>query len=436
MRIAFLALIALAVAAPTYSQGRIAGRVVDTLGQAIPGASVTATAQNGCETAAVTGGKGEYEIPDLRAGEYGVAVRMAGFITAQERVQVNDRATVTLRHELKVGSTGDLLCSGVWGLNAPGISGLPPTAADTGPGLAAAWRLADAVVHLQVEAATEVRPCPLFPSRNEKAGMANGPGFVGTDPCFRHHFSPITRVRWWTFAAPDTFLYAGRLAPGQEFVAFLTRSASTGDIEPLACGLYMIPVKQGRVAWAPSGERNVDGMMVEEFLVKLKAIAMEPTRSDLEKRYGNPIHVAYAAGAGKTIDAPSGSEGSRSKLGEPVSETCQASSDVAVTATYKTNGEFKELKIGPCPQPAPPSDTQLTPERRTTSIPVTGGCRHVIDDLVPEATRGAYHIGGFNTLFGTDSESLVRSYEDYQKLVIEYYAGGPTPPFYVVRWKQ
>jgi hypothetical protein len=435
MRTAFLALLVLAVAAVAYSQGRIAGRVVDTLGQGIPDASVTATAQNGCETTAVTGGKGEYEIPDLTAGEYGVAVRMAGFITAQERAQVNG-ATVTLRHELKVGSTGELLCSGVWGLAAPGVSGLSPTAADTGPGLAAAWRLADAVVHLRVEAATETRPCPLFPNRNEKAGIANDPPVLAGDPCFRHRFSPITRVRWWTFAAPDSFFYAGRLAPGQEFVAFLTRSASTSDIEPLACGLYMIPVKQGRVAWTPSGERNVDGMVVHEFLVKLEAIPMEPTRNDLEKRYGNPIHVTHAAGAGKTIDAPPGSAGSRSKPGEPVSETYQASSDVAVTATCKTNGEFKELKVGPCPQPAPASDTSLTPVGRTTFILTIDRCRHVIDDLVPEATRGAYRIGGFNTILGSNSESLVRSYEDYQKLVIEYYAGGPTPPFYIVRWKQ
>jgi hypothetical protein len=66
---------------------------------------------------------------------------------------------------------------------------------------------------------------------------------------------------------------SGRYRPGDEFVAFLQRNPSTRDFEPFACGNYMVPVKDGRVSWRPSGERDLDGVKVEDFLARVRALS-------------------------------------------------------------------------------------------------------------------------------------------------------------------
>src|SRR5262245_1216449 len=84
---ALLALAALpsAVLAQT-AAGSLSGRVVDTSGSAVPGASVTATApERGFTRTVTTESDGNYRFAALPAGTYDVTVRLVGFKTLEKR---------------------------------------------------------------------------------------------------------------------------------------------------------------------------------------------------------------------------------------------------------------------------------------------------------------------------------------------------------------
>ena len=76
---AFLSLAA-PVAQSTATKGTIRGIVTDPSGAAIPGASVTISDGRTVETV-FTGQTGQYTVPGLTPGHYGVRVRAAGFST-------------------------------------------------------------------------------------------------------------------------------------------------------------------------------------------------------------------------------------------------------------------------------------------------------------------------------------------------------------------
>jgi hypothetical protein len=93
--LALLALAALPSAALAQtSAGSLAGRVVDSSGSALPGASVTATApERGFTRTVTTESDGAYRFAGLPAGTYDVTVKLIGFKTVEKRGVVVNVAT-------------------------------------------------------------------------------------------------------------------------------------------------------------------------------------------------------------------------------------------------------------------------------------------------------------------------------------------------------
>jgi hypothetical protein len=110
-RIALLLAVALIVAAlPSLAlaqqttSGAIAGRVVDTQGLPIPGATVTVTGSQGARTT-VTDGEGRFTLPFLTPGEYTARAELAGFrAVEQQKVAVSLGQRVALTLEMSVGA--------------------------------------------------------------------------------------------------------------------------------------------------------------------------------------------------------------------------------------------------------------------------------------------------------------------------------------------
>ena len=64
--------------------GTLQGRIVDTQGLAVPGATVTAAGPQGTKTA-VSGEEGRFSIPFLVPGSYAVRVELQGFKAAEQK---------------------------------------------------------------------------------------------------------------------------------------------------------------------------------------------------------------------------------------------------------------------------------------------------------------------------------------------------------------
>jgi hypothetical protein len=246
-----LLLVGWLVAVPAAAQGIIQGRISDKQGGAMPGVTVTVTAPDGSDRTTVTNRDGEYEVSALAPGSYRVAARLTGFYTGQGTTEVASGTAVTLSLSLAVGSIDEPLCLG--------IDGVLPTA-NTGPGLRTASGMADAIVYLRIDRVADTVPRPFATD------------LIGYQQWTRYATTAISGVKGSEH--PDGFWDSlGRYRVNDEFVAFLRRRPSTNDFEPFACGIYMVPVKNGRVSWRPSGEPDVDAMKVEDFLATLRASA-------------------------------------------------------------------------------------------------------------------------------------------------------------------
>ncbi|GIU81363.1 MAG: TonB-dependent receptor [Acidobacteria bacterium] len=99
----------------------IRGKVTDSTGAIVPGATVTITlTQTGAERTTTTNGEGIYQIVDLQPGEYSIKVEMQGFATqtktgivtiSGQNVQIDfslPPATVTAEQEIRVGDEDPL----------------------------------------------------------------------------------------------------------------------------------------------------------------------------------------------------------------------------------------------------------------------------------------------------------------------------------------
>ena len=86
--------------------GSITGRVTDSTGGVIPGATVTATNMDTrIATATTTNADGSYSLPDLAVGHYSIQVKASGFSVFQENGIVLDVNTaLRIDAPLKVGS--------------------------------------------------------------------------------------------------------------------------------------------------------------------------------------------------------------------------------------------------------------------------------------------------------------------------------------------
>jgi outer membrane receptor protein involved in Fe transport len=89
--------------------GTVQGRVVDTQGLAVPGASVTASGPQGTKTT-VTADEGRFSIPFLLPGSYTVRVELQGFKAAEQKdVLVGLGQSVDLSLKLEVGVVNEVV---------------------------------------------------------------------------------------------------------------------------------------------------------------------------------------------------------------------------------------------------------------------------------------------------------------------------------------
>lgn len=103
-----VALLAAAAAAQLFP-GRIAGSVRDAQGAVIPGATVILrNPKTGLRRAAVTGGEGEFNFPELAVGSYSVTIRKSGFTTeVLTGIEVSQGEVNTLAPVLKLGTVSE-----------------------------------------------------------------------------------------------------------------------------------------------------------------------------------------------------------------------------------------------------------------------------------------------------------------------------------------
>src|SRR5687768_4488119 len=93
-----------------FAQATLAGVVTDPSGAVLPGVTVEASSPALIEKArsAVTNGSGQYQIADLRPGEYSMSFTLPGFATVQrQRVEVTGGGVITISVELKVSTQSE-----------------------------------------------------------------------------------------------------------------------------------------------------------------------------------------------------------------------------------------------------------------------------------------------------------------------------------------
>jgi hypothetical protein len=93
--------------AQSSSSGAIAGSVTDSSGAPLPGVTVEAASPELIEKVrtAVTDGRGEYKIVDLRPGSYAVTFSLVGFRTVRrEGLELNTGVTLPVNGEMSIGS--------------------------------------------------------------------------------------------------------------------------------------------------------------------------------------------------------------------------------------------------------------------------------------------------------------------------------------------
>jgi TonB family protein len=83
-------------------RGAVAGNVRDADGGVIPGAAVTITSTT-FERSIVTDARGAYRLTDLPPGGYELTVRLSGFSTARQRLQIAANEIVAVDIRLQVG---------------------------------------------------------------------------------------------------------------------------------------------------------------------------------------------------------------------------------------------------------------------------------------------------------------------------------------------
>src|SRR5688572_20431266 len=96
------------VSAQSNTTGTISGRVTDQQGGVLPGVTVTATSPSlqGARTA-ITSEHGDFILPFLPPGEYGVTIELSGFTPFTTAVRVASTQTVPLSASLEVAGITD-----------------------------------------------------------------------------------------------------------------------------------------------------------------------------------------------------------------------------------------------------------------------------------------------------------------------------------------
>jgi hypothetical protein len=116
------------------------------------------------------------------------------------------------------------------------------------------------------------------------------------------------------------------------------------------------------------------------------------------------------------------------KYGAPRSETFLLRSNIAATVSYGSNGQITELVIAPFTSALIKSfGNGISPD--TLKV--------LIDELVPESTRGKARFGGGVIVTCLPANDCNGSQMSYEKLTIYYNAGkNGNANYAVVQWKQ
>ena len=98
-----------AIASQT-TEGSIRGDIRDVLGDALPGATITATGSEGlAPIVTLSDADGAYRLVNLSPGHYTVSAQLAGFTTsAREAIPVRTGLSLTLHFELAIGRVEQL----------------------------------------------------------------------------------------------------------------------------------------------------------------------------------------------------------------------------------------------------------------------------------------------------------------------------------------
>ena len=98
-----------ATASAQQTTGTILGRVLDSQGAAIPGATVTASSPTtGFSRTGVSDAEGAYRLSALNVGQYDLAVELPGFATEERKgIIVNVSQTITLDFALKIATLSE-----------------------------------------------------------------------------------------------------------------------------------------------------------------------------------------------------------------------------------------------------------------------------------------------------------------------------------------
>ena len=231
--------------------GSIAGCIVDTMQQPLPGATVVAKG-NGIQRSTVTNGAGCYELKDLPLALYRVTARLTGYDNV-----THDRLIVAPAQATRLDLTTRLspICECVR------VAG----------GLTEHWNHAAAVLHLRLA--------------DSEPGSSTPQGY------YRHLATVIRILKRPAGLRSDAMFVlqnqrSGTSGPydvGQELVAFLESSESnayqiTNDEPGLAAGggdaaAIAFLVQDGRIQQAPPGFSQYLGMSIDSFLEELRTLS-------------------------------------------------------------------------------------------------------------------------------------------------------------------
>src|SRR5688572_16624463 len=110
-RLATFVVVCLAAASIVDAQvnrATISGTVADPSGAPIPGVTVTLTGESGLTQIAVTGGSGQYTVPNLPVGTYSAKFEIQGFKTSvRSRLTLQVAQTLRLDTQLEVGELAE-----------------------------------------------------------------------------------------------------------------------------------------------------------------------------------------------------------------------------------------------------------------------------------------------------------------------------------------
>ena len=102
------AALAPAITAAQSTLATVSGTITDQSGGALPGATVTLTnLATGAERTAVTGGAGEFNLPNVDAGNYVMVIRLQGFADVTRNVELLARQIVRADTQLQIATASE-----------------------------------------------------------------------------------------------------------------------------------------------------------------------------------------------------------------------------------------------------------------------------------------------------------------------------------------